>query len=154
MAKVYYPATVGGIIGTVNTGVYYRSGSTKFGYLRSWVYPKRSTSNEVRGSWINNLSKIWATGSAEYKADLQSYAAQYKNLPVYGDPYKHRTSSTFAIWYKAVVAWAEDNPSIDLGTLSAEDLSLVATDINTVKNCIDNGYLPIVDDYSSLTEGF
>lgn len=154
MAKVFYPATVGGIIGTVQTGVYYRSGSTKFGYLRSWVYPKYSASNEERGSWISNLSKLWATGSAAFKDDLRTYAAQYKNLPVYGDPYKHRTSSIFAIWYKAIVAWSLDNPSITLDTITAEDFDIAGGDVSTVKNCMLNGYLPTVDVGSELTEAF
>ena len=154
MAKVFFPATVAGMIGRITTGVYYRSGSTKFGYLRSWVYPKLTDNNALRGSEYKNLSAIWGEGSAEYKADFATYGQKYKDLPVYGNPYTARTASGFAIWLKAVYAWADETPTVDLTTLTAADFELVATQLGTLKACVENNYLPVVDGYDTLTEAF
>lgn len=152
MAKVVYPATVAGIIGTVGTGVYYRAGSTKFGYLRSWVMPSYSTSNAERAGWVKNLKFIWYEAATAYKKDLQDYAAKYKDLPVYGDPMATRTKSRFAIWYMMMVSWAASNPSVDLKTLTAEDLGVTGSEVMTIANAVENGHLPSVEGYADFTE--
>lgn len=154
MAKVFFPATVAGMIGRITTGVYYRSGSTKFGYLRSWVYPKLTNNNALRGSEYKNLSAIWGDASEEYKADFATYGQKYKDLPVYGNPYTARTASGFAIWLKAVYAWKVESPSVDLATLTTEDFELAASACGTLKACVVNNYLPVVDGYETLTEAF
>lgn len=152
MAKVVYPATVAGIIGTVGTGVYYRAGSTKFGYLRSWVMPSYSTSNAERAGWVKNLKLIWYEASGAYKAELALYAQKYKDLPVYGDPMATRTKSRFAIWYMMMVNWANKNPSVDLKTLTAEDLGIAGSEVLTIANAVVNGHLPSVEGYVDFTE--
>ena len=152
MAKVVYPATVAGIIGTVGTGVYYRAGSTKFGYLRSWVMPSYSTSNAERAGWVKNLKLIWYEVAGAYKAELALYAQKYKDLPVYGDPMATRTKSRFAIWYMMMVNWANGNPSVDLKTLTAEDLGITGSEVMTIRNAVVNGHLPSVEGYEDFTE--
>ena len=152
MAKVVYPATVAGIIGTVGTGVYYRAGSTKFGYLRSWVMPSYSTSNAERAGWVKNLKLIWYEVAGAYKAELALYAQKYKDLPVYGDPMATRTKSRFAIWYMMMVNWANGNPSVDLKTLTAEDLGITGSEVMTIRNAVVNGHLPSVEGYVDFTE--
>lgn len=153
MAKVFFPATVAGMIGRITTGVYYRSGSTKFGYLRSWVYPKLTDNNALRGAEYKNLSALWGDASAGYKADFATYGQKYKDLPVYGNPYSARTASGFAIWIKAMYALQVSMPTIDLATLTTEDLEMVAS-VATLKACVENDLLPVVDGYETLTESF
>ena len=154
MAKVFFPATVAGMIGRITTGVYYRSGSTKFGYLRSWVYPKLTNNNALRGSEYKNLSAIWGEASAEYKADFATYGQKYKDLPVYGNPYTARTASGFAIWLKAMYALQVTQPSVDLAALTAEDMDMLSAQVGTLKLCVVNNFLPVVDGYDTLTEAF
>ena len=154
MAKVFFPATVAGMIGRITTGVYYRSGSTKFGYLRSWVYPKLTNNNALRGSEYKNLSAIWGDASAEYKADFATYGQKYKDLPLYGNPYTARTASGFAIWLKAMYALQVTQPSVDLATLTSEDMDVLSAKVGTLKDCVENNYLPVVDGYDTLTEAF
>ena len=154
MAKVFFPATVAGMIGRITTGVYYRSGSTKFGYLRSWVYPKLTNNNALRGAEYKNLSAIWGEASAEYKADFATYGQKYKDLPVYGNPYSARTASGFAIWLKAMYALQIEQPTVDLATLTAEDIDILSAQMGTVKACVENDFLPVVDGYENLTEAF
>lgn len=151
MAKVVYPATVAGIIGTVGTGVYYRSTSTKFGYLRSWVMPSYSISNQTRAGWVKNLKLIWYEVEEAYKAELALYAQKYKDLPVYGDPMATRTKSRFAIWYMMMVNWSLLNPSVDLKTLTAQDLGVTGTEVMTIANAVENGCLPSVEGYDAFT---
>ncbi len=153
MAKFKFAPTIAGIIGTLGTGVYYRTNSSKFGLLRTWVMPKPSTSTALRGSYISNLSKVWnESATAEGKADLATYGQKYKLLPVYGEGLSVRTASGFAIWYKALYAYSEAVPQVDLSTLTAEDIALVGSNINTVAVLVANGYLPAVDGYELLTQ--
>lgn len=152
MAKVVFPATVAGIIGTVGTGVYYRSTSTKFGYLRSWVMPSYSLSNQTRAGWVKNLKLIWYEVADDYKAELALYAQKYKDLPVYGDPMATRTKSRFAIWYMMMVKWSLLNPSVDLKSLTAEDLGVTGSEVMTIANAVENGCLPSVEGYDAFTE--
>lgn len=154
MAKVFFPATVAGMIGRITTGVYYRSGSTKFGYLRSWVYPKLTNNNALRGAEYKNLSAVWSEASAEYKADFATYGQKYKDLPVYGNPYSARTASGFAIWLKAMYALQVTQPTTDLATLTAEDMDILSAQVGTLKLCVNNNFLPVVDGYDTLTEAF
>lgn len=153
MAKIVYAPTVSGIIGTVGTGVYYRSGSAKFGFLRNWVQPDASTSTAERGSWISNLSKIWQEHViAAGKADFAAYGQLYKNLPVYGDDLARRTASGFAIWYKALYNWSIDLGTIDLSTVTIEDLALYNSTIGKISLLVENGYLPSVEGYGDFQE--
>lgn len=152
MAKFKFAPTIAGIIGTLGTGVYYRTNSAKFGLLRTWVMPKPSASTVLRGSYISNLSKLWnESAEADGKADLAAYGQKYKLLPVYGDGLSVRTASGFAIWYKALYAYSEAVPATDLSTLTAGDIVLVGSTINTVASLVENGYLPAVDGYELLT---
>ena len=152
MAKVVFPATVSGIIGTVGTGVYYRSTSTKVGYLRSWVMPAYSASNAERAGWVKNLKLIWYEAANAYKAELALYAQKYKDLPVYGDPMATRTKSRFAIWYMMMVNWSLLNPSVDLKTLTDEDFGVTGSQVMTIANAVKNGCLPSVEGYAAFTE--
>lgn len=153
MAKFKFAPTIAGIIGTLGTGVYYRTNSAKFGLLRTWVMPKPSASTVLRGSYLSNLSKVWnESATDEGKADLAAYGQKYKLLPVYGEGLSVRTASSFAIWYKALYAYSVAVPATDLATLTADDILLVATQINSVNDLVVNGYLPAVDGYDLLTE--
>ena len=151
MAKFKFAPTISGIIGTLGTGVYYRTNSSKFGILRSWVMPKPSISTSTRGSWISNLSKIWKGEAVQAgKDDFTTYGQKYKDLPVYGEDMKVRTASSFAIWYKAIYNWSVDLGTVDLSTITMDDFVLVADQIGTVKLCVENGYLPVVEGYEDL----
>jgi hypothetical protein len=153
MAKFKFAPTIAGIIGTLGTGVYYRTNSAKFGLLRTWVMPKPSASTVLRGSYISNLSKVWKESAhVDGKADLATYGQKYKLLPVYGEGLSVRTASGFAIWYKALYAYSVAVPATDLSTLSDGDIELVASQINTVAALVNNGYLPAVDGYELLTK--
>lgn len=153
MAKFKFAPTIAGIIGTLGTGVYYRTNSAKFGLLRTWVMPKPSASTVLRGSYISNLSKLWTESMEEAgKTDLATYGQKYKLLPVYGDGLSVRTASGFAIWYKALYAFSVAVPATDLSTLTAEDILLLDSQLNSVAALVNNGYLPAVDGYELLTE--
>ena len=153
MAKFKFAPTIAGIIGTLGTGVYYRTNSAKFGLLRTWVMPKPSASTVLRGSYISNLSKVWTENVTEDgKADLAAYGQKYKLLPVYGEGLSVRTASGFAIWYKALYAYSVAVPATDLSTLTAEDIELLDTQINSVAALVNNGYLPAIDGYELLTK--
>jgi len=62
--------------------------------------------------------------------------------------------SPYAFWTHVVWAWAKEFDDVDLDTLTLEDLNVVGIAISTVKNCIQNGYLRVIDQYDDLTAGF
>lgn len=154
MAKIYYPPTVGGIIGTVNSGVYYRSNNTKFGYLRSWKYPRLTDNNTEKGLWMKSARGIWQNASAGYRTDFKDYGQLYQNLPYSGEPYRSRTASGFAIFFKALTAWAEAVGTVDLALLTQEDFDLAGVQMDTLADCVINGFLPVVDGYEAFDTAY
>ena len=155
MAKVIYPATVAGIVGRVTTGVYYRSASQKFGYLRSWTMPTITDNMTLHGSYMTNLRNIYMKDlDGAFVEDLKIYAAKYKDLPTYGEAYKVRASGAFAIWYKAVYVWSlAEGPTVNLDTVTIEDFGTFGTFGTSVAAIVANGWLPAVDGYELLTNG-
>lgn len=153
MAKVIYPPTVSGIVGRVTTGVYYRARGTRFGYLRSYVMPAVTDHNNLYGSYLTNIRKIWADDvEADYKVDLANYAKLYKDLPFYGDDTKQRTNSTFAIWYKILHAWQASDPDhVDLSSITAADILTIGQDVLTVAAAVNSGAIPKVEGIETLT---
>jgi|WetSurMetagenome_2_1015567.scaffolds.fasta_scaffold126174_4 hypothetical protein len=153
MAKVIYPPTVGGIVGRVTTGVYYRARGTRFGYMRSYVMPRITTHNNLLGSYITNLKTIWQSVTANYKEQLDFYAVLYKDLPIFGDDSKQRTRSKFAIWYKILMfAQAQDPTHLDLATATIQDLKTLASDFMDISSAVTMGAIPAVTGYENWAE--
>ena len=149
--KVIFKYGISTYSGTIDQMVYgsYRDGKLCIG--REYVYPRLTVQNETIGARGSNLSKLWSEGSADYKADLKAYAQ------LNGSENVRKTQlppNSYALWIKLMHAWAEDNPSVDLSTLTGEDFGLSGGDVSTVKNAITNGYLAKVSEYDTLTEMF
>ena len=60
----------------------------------------------------------------------------------------------YALWVKALHAWQDKTPSIDISTLTVEDFELGGASVSTVKNAIENGFLKKVANYDDLTEAY
>lgn len=152
MAKIHFPATVAGMSGTIGTGVYYRSPSIKFGYLRTWVMPTMNANNALRGSIMKNLSVVWKDALTGYKTDFKSYAAKARLMPIYGNDTSVRANNGFAYFVKACQGWYDSSPStVDLETITAEDIASLPAPLITVSGAVHAGYIAIVPGFEAYT---
>jgi hypothetical protein len=149
--KVKFKYGINTYSGTLDQMVYgsYRDGNLCIG--RQYVYPTLTAHNTALGSIVKNLAGIWAGATALFKADLKTYAGRYANEVI---PKSQGAPSCYALFLKMMHAWADSDANIDLATLTAEDITASGTVMNTVKNCVDSGFLPAVSNYATLTAQF
>lgn len=151
--KVYHKYAVGAYSGTIDDCVFYATKTRTRSIMRRWVMPRLTQYNTLLGSIGTNLAVLWSAGSADYKADLKTYTQRYFGESPSDDGFDGNRSP-YANWVRLMYAWADDNPSVDLSTLTAEDLGITGSAVSTVKNAIDNGFLPSITNYDDLTEGY
>jgi len=115
---------------------------------RQWVMPTLTDNNSALGSVAKNLSTLWASASAGYKADFKTYAQRYgKQI---SEPDKLPPTG-YSLWVKAMYAWAKDeDPALDLSTLIFEDIVTLGGKVATVATCVSNEYLPSVSPVDDL----
>ena len=156
MAKVIYPATVTGIVGRITTGVYYRSGSQKFGYIRSWAMPTIVQNMTRHGLYMKNIRNMLIEQmESDARAQFSLYAEEYKKLPSYGEAYSVRANSAFAIFYKSIYLWGvAQSPTVDLSSVTMEDTHTIGGYGANLKEVIEAGWLPMTPDYLTYTEPF
>lgn len=153
MAKIHFPATVAGMSGTIGNGVYYRSQSNKFGYLRNWVMPTMTPNNSLHGAIMKNMADIWQDCSELYKADAKAYAAKARLLPIYGDDTRVRANNGFAYFVSCIQKWYDTNPAgIDLKTVTLEDILSLPAPLTSIAQAVNSGFLPAVPGYEAYTE--
>lgn len=153
MAKIHYPATVAGITGSIGNGVYYRSVSTRFGYIRNWVMPTLTPNNALRGSIMKNLADIWKDASELYKADFKAYAAKARLLPIYGNDTSVRANNGFAYFVMAMQGWSDiATPNVSLATITLEDITSAPAPLVTVSGAVIADLIPAVTGYEAYTE--
>lgn len=149
--KVKFKYGIATYSGTIDEMVYgcYRDHKLCIG--REYVYPRLTVHNDNLGKTGSNLAILWAGASPEYKADLKTYAQRNGNENV---PKTQYPPNGYALWVKALHAWQDKTPSIDISTLTVEDFELGGASVSTVKNAIENGFLKKVANYDDLTEAY
>lgn len=151
--KVYHKYAVGAYSGTIDDSVFYATKTRTRSIMRRWVMPRLTVNNTLLGDIGKNLAVLWGDGSADYKADLKTYTERYFGETPSEDGFDGNRSP-YANWVRLMYAWADDNPSVDLKTLTAADLGVTGSAVSSVKNAVDNGYLPMISNYADLTEAF
>lgn len=151
--KVYHKYAVGAYSGTIDDSVFYATKTRTRSIMRRWVMPRLTANNTLLGDIGKNLAVLWGDGSAVYKANLKTYTERYFGETPSEDGFDGNRSP-YANWVRLMYAWADENPSVDLKTLTAEDFGITGGPVSTVKNAIDNGFLPPISNYADLTEGF
>lgn len=151
--KVVHTFSVANLRGKQDNSVYYPSPSEKFSIVRKFVYPTITAHNNLMGTKMANLRNIWNTCNPLYQADLIWYAGHFysenKDLPNFGIP----LNNGFAALVKAAFAWeATDPETIDLTTVTVADIVLLNEGMLTVKSMVDDGYLPTVEGFETLTQ--
>lgn len=151
--KVYHKYAVGAYSGTLDDGVYWPAASKLRSYMRKYVVPRATEYTTALGNIATNLATLWASGSAEYKADLKTYTERAFGEYPSEDGFDGNRSP-YANWIKLMYSWASDNPTVDLSTLTSEDLDMAGGAIQTVKQAVLNGHLPTISNIDDLTEAF
>jgi len=126
----------------------YRNGTICI--ARKWVMPRLTDQNGRLGEIAQNLSELYGEISAGFKADLKRYAE------LYGQQKADKTKlipSAYAQFMKLMYAFAEGNGgSIDLSSITYNDIQTLFADIADMKTAIESGYLPDVKGSDELTE--
>ncbi|OQB07179.1 MAG: hypothetical protein BWY18_00527 [Candidatus Cloacimonetes bacterium ADurb.Bin211] len=151
--KVTFKYGIGAFTGKIDNAVFWAQKSKLASLMRKFTYPKITTHNNRIGAIAKNLGFLWRELTVDYHEDFKTYADRY--YVQYGtegdfDPAR----SPYAFWTKAIWAWAKERPEVDLSTLTMEDLEVTGIAISTVKNCIQNSFLRVIDQYDDLTAGF
>ena len=151
--KATFKYGIGAFTGKIDNAVFWAQKSKLASLMRKFTYPRITTHNKEIGAIAKNLGFLWRELTDDYIEDFKTYAdryyVQYGTEGLY-DPAR----SPYAFWTKAIWAWAKDRPDVFLNTLTLEDFTVTGTAIHTVKNCIINGYLRVIDQYDDLTAGF
>lgn len=152
MASVKYATFLTGIKGKQGGIVYYRTTSSTVGRIREYVVPRYTDQNAIMGKALANISNIWADSSAEYKADMTTYARKFANLPPYPDEMRLRANNPTATFNLMMWNFQKANEAtIDLATLSLGDIQSLFPELTSVAQAIEAGYLPNVPDGNMLT---
>ncbi len=128
--------------GTIDGMTYGSYRDDKLCIGREWVIPTPTAQNTEVGSVGANLAVLWAAASNEYKADFKTYSGKYATEKV---PDTQLGPTGYALFNKAMWAWAEDEgPTVDLKTVTIEDIGTLGGKVASVAACATNGYLPAV----------
>ena len=117
---------------------------------RKWVIPKPTPQNAELGSSTANLATIYADASAGFKADLKTFSELNGERKIYR---KKISPSAYALFTKMMYAFAEDQGiSVDLKTITLNDIQSLFSDLDNVAAAVAAGYLPNVPGASALTQ--
>jgi hypothetical protein len=143
----YGIATYSGTIDEITFGSY-KDDTLCIG--RKWVMPRLTDNNTLMGDIAKNLAAIYAECSANYKADLKSYAYLYGKAL---SPKDKLAPNGYSVFIKMMFAFAEANgASITLDTITFNDIQSLFSDITSVALAIESGYLPAISGAELLTE--
>lgn len=138
--------------GTVDSMVYGSYNDDKLCLGREYVYPRLTEQNALVGSVAENLSALWKEASVDYKDDLKDYARRNASANV---PKSQLAPTCYALFIKLMYAWQESDPDhVDLLSVSSADIQTTGNPVQTIKDCIDNGFLQTVGNYEELTGAF
>jgi hypothetical protein len=114
-------------------------------YARRNTYPRLTAENERVGSITSQLFAI-KPGKA-FQDDLFCYRIRYNALR---ENHQHPMRSWSALYLKMMYNMAKADPSINLRTLTREEIYTRNLPCISVKKAVEAGLLPVVYDYSHL----
>lgn len=150
--KVSFKYGIAYFSGTVDQAVYAPTAKKLGSYMRKHVIPRYTANNEEMGKVMKNIRSIWADVSSGYKAELKLYAAQhFVQLTPENDAWA-RPLSNFS-WFVRLLWILQDENSgtVDLKTLTYNDIKTLFPEIVSVADAVDNQFLPVVTGYDAWT---
>lgn len=143
--KVKFTRGYPGISGKSDGIVYCYSRSTGLFYARRYARPEITESNKRVGGIAKNLFRI--DPSPGYRNDLSLYLSRYNALK---ENRARPVRSWTNMYLKLMYAMAKSDPTLDLRSLSREEIYARDLPCISLKRAIEAGILPAVHDY----EGF
>lgn len=117
---------------------------------RKWVLPRETAQNAELGGSATNLADIYAGTSAGFKSDLRTYSELYGRRKEFR---KKIAPNAYALFIKLMYAFAEDEgESVDLKTITLNDIQSLFSDLDSVSAAVTAGYLPDVPGAELLTQ--
>lgn len=113
--------------------------------VRKYVYPTLTENNRRLGSITANLHNIQP--SEGFKNDMRTYLGRYNALRENEGRY---VRSWVNMYLKLMREMARQDNSIDLLTLTREEIYTRDLPCVSVKRAVDAGLLPVVYDYENL----
>lgn len=155
MAKIKYANFVTGLSGKSGSNVFYRSSSPMFGYLRDYVKPIYTDTNELRGKEFGNLGVQYKQLSSAAKEDFRAYARKYSKLPKSGsEDLTVRANNGMACFVAMMWSLKRSDPEvIQLEAITLTDMTTLFM-LTSVKAAINEGHLPAVDGYEAYDADF
>ena len=114
-------------------------------FVRKFTYPKITEHNHKIGSTTANLHSIQP--SEGYKNDMRSYLDRYNKLRENENRY---VRSWVNLYLKLMRDMAKQDNTIDLQTLTREEIYTRDLPCLSVKRSVEAGLLPVVYDYEAL----
>lgn len=148
MAKIKYASFITGLSGKSGSNVFYRSSSSAFGYMRNYVTPTYTETNEQRGKEFQNLAVQYRKIHTGGKEDLANYARKYSKLPASGSgEMAERANNGMAVFIAMCWRIKKTNPeAVNLASLVLTDITQVY-EVNSVSNAVNKGFLPAVPEF-------
>lgn len=113
--------------------------------VRKYKYPTLTENNHTLGTTTANLHKI--TPSEGYKNDLRTYLGRYNTLRENENAY---VRSWVNMYLKLMREMAKRDNTIDLLTLTREEIYTRDLPCISIKRAVEAGLLPVVYDYTHL----
>jgi hypothetical protein len=147
--KVTFKYGIKSYTGTADNMTYasYRNG--ELCVSRVYVYPTLTANNHNMGAIATNLGAVYHTVSADYLANLKTYALRNGQENV---PRNRMIPNAFALMLKMMYAWYESDPThVDLTTITVADIISANAPVKTIAGAITAGFLPGISTYDDLT---
>lgn len=143
--RVTYKYGIGGLRGRADGMVFCYNRYLGRPYTRKMVYPKITEKNVSFGNVTANIFRI--NPSQGYRDDMYYYMARYRNLNE-----ANMSLITWSNFYlKLMYDMAKADNTIDLRTLTREEIYSRDLPCISVKKAVEAGLLPVVYDYRSFT---
>ncbi|MBM4399293.1 MAG: hypothetical protein FJ041_03050 [Candidatus Cloacimonetes bacterium] len=140
--KAYFKNLLSGLSGVLDDKILYYHSVLEVCLLRSKPEFEPNSRTERLKQIMQNLQGI--NPSAEYKQNFKDYLIQYNNLKAN----KHKRLISWSnLYLKMFYAMQKALPEVDLLTITREQIEMQNLPCKTVKNAIDAGLLPKVNDY-------
>jgi len=113
--------------------------------VRKYTYPTLTENNHKLGGITANLHSL--NPSEDFKNDLRTYVHRYNALRDNENAY---VRSWVNMYLKLMREMAKRDSSIDLQTLTREEISSRDLPCSSIKRAVEAGLLPVVYDYANL----
>jgi len=140
--KVHLKYSLAGYSGTIDHAVYYYHPRLHQSLMRKFVKPKETAANRRIKAVMANLELIQPSDA--YKSNFKNYLLAYNAM-------KEHQNKPMLSWnnfyMKMLYAMEKAYPTVDLTTLSREQMLAEDLPCISLKRAVEAGLLPIVEGY-------